>query len=234
MRRLLRDLGPVEMRYMPLWAVHTGDSVTSAQPALVTTCPEVWKLDVSAQLTYDLSSLTLPEPEVPLRAALAWLERDGGLTSPVRDVRLVYVPVYTMRFVYEGEPFSLLIEGATGRVLVDYPPAYVGWSWNAICYLCYGALILTGTLLALFAEPIGRVAGSLREDIWDLLARLPQPWLAAEPMRLVLSVVRLLTGPLVGPLIWLAVLAALALTFTGTWKPHRWFRSHQTPGERPW
>jgi hypothetical protein len=226
MREMLQSLKPLKMQYLPVWAVHTRDGAIYVQPAAVTAASEMWKLDVDGTALADVSGIDLPKPEVPCRAALAWLSREGVLPSLIDRIGIVYVPLYLLQDEYEGQPVTLVVEAATGRLLTDYPPANLGLSWNRISFLAYGAMLVAGVLVTLVDLVIPATApiyGVCRRAVTSI----PYPSWAIRPIRLALYLFELWIGSLSKPLIWLVVVVLLILIFSGRWKPHRWWRTRR-------
>jgi hypothetical protein len=209
--REIQEERQAEVQFFPVWVLRTGAGDTHIEPAAVTATSEMWKLDVMAGKAADTlpPDETLPIPEVPCNAALAWARRRGVEPSTIAEIGLAYVPVYFVPYQHENEPYSLLVEASTGRVLADYPPPTLISSWRVI-----GCLSVVGYLA--ISVGVGMFLNGI--TIASLTQAEPSAWL-----ELLVPAPNLRHWP-VFFLVWLAMVSVLVAIFSGRWKPFRWWR----------
>jgi predicted RNA-binding Zn-ribbon protein involved in translation (DUF1610 family) len=123
------------------------------QPAAATSVSEIRHLNLPAGdlRKYDsgLDSQAHP-PNVPLQAALRWLEAEQVPQSQVAEQALVHIPIYTFKYVFQGVPYTALVEAATGGVVANIYPAKAEVPFRLIgcmtasIFLCLGLLPIFG------------------------------------------------------------------------------------------
>ncbi len=119
----------VEFAFFPLWSFkrqENGRESIVLEPAAATSVPDLKTLTLPAGdlKLYDsrLDGQAI-EPTVPLDAALTWLRQRGLNVDQINERLLVHLPVYTFKYTFNGETYTALVEGATGRVLASLFPA---------------------------------------------------------------------------------------------------------------
>jgi predicted RNA-binding Zn-ribbon protein involved in translation (DUF1610 family) len=91
-------------------------------------------------------------PTIPLEAAMTWLERQNAPAKLMAERSLVHVPLYTFKYLYRSEPYTALVEGATGQVLANiYPvkeeaPYRTAGALAALVFLCLATFPVIGAL----------------------------------------------------------------------------------------
>jgi ribosomal protein S27AE len=94
-------------------------------------------------------------PSVPLATALGWLREHHGIgRAEVQEQALVHVPIFTFKYIYEGVPFTAIVEGATGIVFANiYPakaeaPYLLAGGATALVFLCLSSFPVVGLISA--------------------------------------------------------------------------------------
>lgn len=151
--------------FFPLWYFKRrwgdGNEKILIEPAAATSVSELRRLKLPAGDLRKYDPALDPQahlPTVPLQTALSWLP-DGDLRAGgIAEMALVHVPLYTFKYTYLGNPFTALVDGATGEVFANIYPAK-----EEVPYLMVGGL--TGlTFLCLATFPlIGALFGG---DNW--------------------------------------------------------------------
>lgn len=147
-------------------------------PAAATAISELRSLRLPAgdlrRYTPDIDSQARP-PSVPLQAALAWADEavgngtvapalpEGRAAAPSRlpgavghpgglvlEQSLVHIPLYTFKYLYNGQTYTALVEAATGQVLANLYPAkseapYLAVGFlTALVFLCLALVPILG------------------------------------------------------------------------------------------
>ena len=91
-------------------------------------------------------------PTVPLEAALTWLEQQNIPSQQITERSLVHIPLFTFKYAYRSEPYTALVEGATGEVLANIYPAKEEAPYRtagvlaALVFLCLASFPVFGAL----------------------------------------------------------------------------------------
>lgn len=117
-------------QYFPVWYVKArkdGKEKIYLQPAAATSVSEIKALDIPAGdlQKYDpsLDDKALA-PSVPFPAMLTWLTQERNLpASQVAEAALVHLPMYIFKYQFQGQQWTALVEGASGKVLANLFPA---------------------------------------------------------------------------------------------------------------
>jgi hypothetical protein len=131
---------------------HATPELAAIEPAAATSVTELRKLNLPAGdlQHYDpaLDAQSEP-PTVPLEAAMEWLSANRQVSSAVvRETSLVHIPVYYFKYIYKNQPYTAVVEAATGSVLANiYPakaeaPYLLAGGVAALVYLCLAASVL--------------------------------------------------------------------------------------------
>jgi len=147
------SLTDVSFTYFPLWyfkrRVSGGQEQILLAPAAATAVSELHNLHLPAG---DLKRYTdeieaqAQQPSVPLQTALEWIGEEERPQEKLLEQSLVHVPIYTFKYVYQGRPYTALVEGATGGVFANLYPAKA----EAPYRLAGGLAALVFLCLALF------------------------------------------------------------------------------------
>jgi hypothetical protein len=88
-------------------------------------------------------------PSVPLEAALEWLQANRQVpAAAVRETSLVHIPVFYFKYTYKNQPYTAVVEAATGAVLANiYPakseaPYLLAGGLTALVYLCLAVSVI--------------------------------------------------------------------------------------------
>jgi hypothetical protein len=157
-------------QYFPVWYIKrkVGDrEQVSLIPAAATSVTELTNLPLTAGdlRRYDPSLASeSTDPSVPLPAARAWLEARSG-SAETLETSLVHVPIYTFKYIFNNQPFTAIVEAASGRVLANIYPAkaevpylLVGMITAAV-FLCLASWPVFGN--AMFSDGNGGLYGLL-------------------------------------------------------------------------
>jgi len=167
--------------YFPVWYFKmrskNGDEQIRLRPAAATSTSEISSLRLPAG---DLRSYNAEiegqaqQPSVPLQTALEWIRPAGASELEVGEQALVHIPIYSFKYTFNGQPYSALVEGATGEVFADLFPAKAEAPFLAVgitaalVYLCLALIpVMMGLnnsgegagLGLLICSGIGLVAG---------------------------------------------------------------------------
>jgi hypothetical protein len=120
----------VSFEYFPMWYIKrrqpNGDETVSLTAAAATSITEIqhMKLPAGDLRKYDPSLDSQAQaPSVPLQAALSWLGESEQEGQQVLEQSLVHIPVYTFKYSYRNNPYTAIIEAATGSAFANIYPA---------------------------------------------------------------------------------------------------------------
>jgi len=114
-------------QYFPMWYFKRriqGREQIDLQPAAATSVTELRGLPLTAGdlRKYDPAlAASSQEPTVPLQAALEWEKQSAG--GEVLESALVHIPLYTFKYIFQGQPYTAVVEAATGKTLANLYPA---------------------------------------------------------------------------------------------------------------
>ncbi len=147
--------------YFPLWYFKrrrsNGEEQILLEPAAGTSVSEIKHLKLPAgDLRKYEESLNekARQPNVPLQTALSWLADRQIPQEEVSERALVHVPLYTIKYSYQGELYTAIIEGGTGGVFANIFPAKeeAPYKMTAIItggvFLCLATFPVIGALTA--------------------------------------------------------------------------------------
>jgi DNA-directed RNA polymerase subunit RPC12/RpoP len=112
------------------------------------------KLPAGDLRNYDdsLSSEAHP-PSVPLETALSWLGERQISREEIVETALVHIPLFTMKYTFQGRVFTALVDAATGRVLANIFPEKAEIPYRlvggvvAVTFLCLATIPMFGALV---------------------------------------------------------------------------------------
>jgi len=81
-------------------------------------------------------------PSVPLVAAQDWLAGRGVPRDEVAERALVHLPLYSFKYTYKNNPYTAVVEGATGKVLANIFPAKAETPYRTVGCLTAGVFLL--------------------------------------------------------------------------------------------
>ena len=135
-------------QYFPVWYIKFNDQngeQVSLEPGAATSITELRRLRLPAGdlRKYDSSLDSQSQaPNVPLEAALGWLQQSKGAKVEVKETFLVHIPLYTFKYNFQNQTYTALVEAGTGEVLANiYPakaeaPYLLAAGITALVYLC--------------------------------------------------------------------------------------------------
>lgn len=172
----------VSFSYFPLWyfkrAEAKGYSVM-LEPAAATSISELRKLQLPAgdlkayESQYEGRSI---EPTVPLDAALEWVKQQGVPRERVTESALVHVPLYTCKYLFNGQTYTTMIEAATGKVMANLFPAKAEAPYQI------AGVITAAVFLILALLPVGGLMMGGNAFLGGLLGCLALGAVAAVPL----------------------------------------------------
>ena len=151
------QLSGMTFRFFPLWYIRWlagGHEAVGLQPAAATSVSELTHLNLPAgdlrKYEERLDAQSDP-PTVPLQAALDWF-RQKNAQGEVREMSLVHVPIYLMKYQYGGKTFIAVVDGANGTVMANIYPAKAEIPYQlvggvaALIFLCLATFPVMGAL----------------------------------------------------------------------------------------
>jgi hypothetical protein len=145
--------------YFPLWYFKSRSLDDQEEivltPAAAISVSEISRLRLPAGDLRRYADSIEPQartPTVPLEAALTWLNQKSLPARLVMERSLVHVPLYTFKYTYRDEPYTALVEGATGQVLANIFPAKEEAPYRtagvlaALVFLCLATFPIFGAL----------------------------------------------------------------------------------------
>ncbi len=87
------------------------------------------------------------DPEMLYDAALTWLKRKGASPEDVIESALVHVPIYQMKYEYNGGFYSAAVEGSSGRVYASVFPAKAEAPFYAVAAVAFSLFLGEGILI---------------------------------------------------------------------------------------
>jgi predicted RNA-binding Zn-ribbon protein involved in translation (DUF1610 family) len=146
--------------FFPFWYFKSRDKSGAEriwlEPAAATSVSELKKIKIPAGdlRKYDDSiSPQAHDPTVPLTTVTQWLGTRLPAEAEVIETALVHIPIYTFKYGYKNEPYTAIVEGATGGVFANIFPAksespfqLVG-GLAAFIFLCLATFPVLGALV---------------------------------------------------------------------------------------
>ena len=150
----------VSFQYFPVWFFKYEEDKSeqiSIEPAAATSITELRRLRLPAGdlRNYDSSlEAQCQAPSVPLETATEWLHKSKGESASIKETSIVHIPLYTIKYNYDGHTYTALVEAGTGEVIANiYPakaeaPYLMAAGITAVVYLC---LALIPVIFSLFS-----------------------------------------------------------------------------------
>jgi predicted RNA-binding Zn-ribbon protein involved in translation (DUF1610 family) len=116
-------------QYFPLWYIKRlvqGKEGVELQLAAATSVTELSHLPLTAGDLKSYEPSVEPQcvtPTIPLQTVLAHTIESGGPGTQVSESALVHVPIFTFKYVFKNQPFTAVVEAASGKVLANIYPA---------------------------------------------------------------------------------------------------------------
>ncbi len=119
------QVSEVKQLYFPVYMFRSdvgGKEVVSVKPARSTTLPGLHSLKVPAgdikvfDKDYQAGDTELLKPDIDMAAYLP------ELPGTAKEQSLVYFPIWTVRYQYDGRPYDTVVDGSSGEVFAaDFP-----------------------------------------------------------------------------------------------------------------
>jgi hypothetical protein len=154
-------LGDTSFQYFPLWYFKqtqpNGDEQILLELAAASSVSELKRLKLPAgdlrkyESSLDAQAQT---PSVPLDAALSWLEARNVPSEQISEKALVHVPLYTLKYTYQGKTYTAVVEAGTGGVFANlYPakaeaPYLLAGGVAGLVFLCLATFPVGGYLMS--------------------------------------------------------------------------------------
>jgi len=183
----------VSFGYFPLWLFKrrtpAGKEEIYLEPAAATSITELKSLKLPAgdlkkyQPALDADAQA---PSVPLQAALGWLEGRGVARSEIVEQSLVHIPLFTVKYAYQGKTYTAIVEAATGGVFANIFPAkaeapyLIAGGLSALVFLCLASFPVIGALSSAEGIFLGLLACSILGVIAAPLLFMLAIWVAAK------------------------------------------------------
>ena len=151
--------------YFPVWyfKVKSGEKEQIfLEPAAATSVTELRTLNLPAGDLQKYDDALTPQsvqPSVPLDAALSWLAQKQVDTRQVAESALVHIPIYTFKYAFKNQPFTAVVEAATGRALANIFPAKAEAPYLAVGVVTALIFLCLAGVLALSAAGGGASMG---------------------------------------------------------------------------
>lgn len=156
----------------PMWLarVTRGDKETVyLKPAAALSIVELGRLRVPAAdlEPYDASlDAEAVKPSVPVTAVHAWLEQNEGVAvASISELSLVHVPIFQFKYQYKGQPYTALVDAATGQVFAAIFPEKFELPYVSIggfgCLAYFLAALIPAISLWVFGDTVGLGLGIL-------------------------------------------------------------------------
>jgi hypothetical protein len=146
--------------YFPMWhfkrRFENGSEQFLLVPAAATSITEIRRLNLPAGDLRKYDPSLDPEsqdPTVPLDTALGWLAAQNIPGDQLIERALVHIPLYTFKYSYQSNPYTALVEGATGSVFANIFPAKAEIPYrlaggvSALVFLCLATFPVIGAVL---------------------------------------------------------------------------------------
>ena len=161
------SLAGVTFQYFPVWYIKFNDQnreQVSLEPGAATSITELRRLRLPAgdlrKYDYSLDAQS-QAPNVPLEAALGWLQQSKGAKVEVKETSMVHIPLYTFKYNFQNQTYTALVEAGTGEVLANIFPAKA----EAPYLLAAGITALVYLCLALVPIAFGAFGGSFTSSL---------------------------------------------------------------------
>jgi hypothetical protein len=147
--------------YFPLWYFKRvdgrGREEIILEPAAATSVSEIRHLRLPAGDLKKYEHSLDPQaqtPTVPLQTALKWMfENDRVAADEVREQAIVHIPLFTFKYIFQGQQYTAIVEAATGEVLANIFPAkaeapfLLAGGISAVVFLCLATFPVIGGIL---------------------------------------------------------------------------------------
>ncbi len=148
-------------QYFPLWHIKVAQAeqeIVYLEPATATSITEIKRLVIPAgdlnPYRSELDAQAVP-PDVPYQAVVKHMEERGIKSHTIREAALVHMPLYTLKYIFEGRRYTAIVEAASGQVFANVFPA----KWETP-YLAVAAVAFIGYFLANWIVTVGYVMGN--------------------------------------------------------------------------
>jgi DNA-directed RNA polymerase subunit RPC12/RpoP len=143
------------------------------EPARSTTLPGLHSLKVPAgdikiyDQNYKVENIEIAKPDIDMAAYLP------GLQGTAKEQSLVYFPLWTVKYEYNGKQYDTVIDGSSGEVFSTEFPTRKAAPYFIIAALAFGVFLIEG-LIGIALWPVGALCGGAMA-----LATIPVVFVAA-------------------------------------------------------
>ncbi len=158
----------IKQTYFPVYLFKRdlgGKELVKVEPARSTTLPGLHSLKVPAgdikifDKDYAVGGIEILKPDIDMSAYLP------NLPGAAKEQSLVYFPIWTVRYQYNGRPYDMVVDGSSGEVFAADFPARRGAPYLIIAGLAF---------IVFFAEGIiGWILGYFRIPGIGLVLAIP-------------------------------------------------------------
>jgi hypothetical protein len=142
-------------QYFPVWyckARANGRESVYLEPAAATSISELKSLAIAAGDLQKYDAGLDPQaiaPTVPFTAMVQWLGNRSIRREQVAEASLVHLPIYVFKYDFNGQTYTALVEGSSGKVLANLFPAKPETPYLAVTvFATVGFLVLSCLPLA--------------------------------------------------------------------------------------
>lgn len=144
-----------EFFYFPIWYFKVrknGEEKVITQLAASTPIVDLKKMQIPAgDLKFydpgEYEGQTFREPEMLYEAALAWLKKGGTTPEEVIETALVHIPVFHIKYEFDDETYSSVVEGSSGKVYSSIFPAKSETPFYMVAALAFILFLVEGLVI---------------------------------------------------------------------------------------
>ena len=145
----------IEFYYFPIWYFKVrkgGEERVMTELAASTPIVELKDIRIPAgDLKFyepnKFEGQTFREPEMLYDAALAWLKKGGASPEDVVEAALVHIPIYQVKYEFNGGSYSAAVEGSSGKVYATVFPAKAEAPFYAVAAVAFVLFLGEGLLI---------------------------------------------------------------------------------------
>lgn len=166
------DIGRPVLELFPMWLVraqHGGSERVFLEPAAALSISELKHMTVPAgdlePYDHEMDEAATA-PTVPYDTMVKWLADDEGVPAgAIREASIVHLPIYVVKYTYDGERYTAVVDAASSQVFANIFPA----KWE-VPYVAIGALAFAVYFCAALIPAGGYVYGDVEGLGFGLLA----------------------------------------------------------------
>lgn len=188
------QVGDYAFEYFPVWYFkrrdQNGREQVLLEPAAATSISEIRNISLPAgdlRKYEDQLGGEAHTPNVPLEAALEWLEGRGVPGEQIVEQSLVHIPLYTFKYAYQKRPYTAVVEAGTGSVFANIFPAKAEAPYMLAGGLTATVFLCLALILGIGIKSEGKVVSEIGMALCAGVAILAAPvlfalaaWVAAK------------------------------------------------------